>query len=185
MSIILASAQRISADFGTMGAQQFIDAERDLRTLRDTARLFVRQGLDHASRDDVEAIKAMIDEIDERREAWAARLTESIATRYPNLTLEWGQGTDATVHVVGIEMQNIGSARQVEVAIDGVEHTVGNDNVRLDGETLIIENTFEETILELHLKEVAAFGFVDIEGTACGWTGFNLLTLDDRLITLR
>ena len=185
MSILLASANRIHADFGTMGGQQFIDAERDLRTLRDTASLFVRQGLDHASRDDVAEIKAMIDEIDERREQWAARMTRTIEIHHPNLTLDWTEGTDATLHVVEIEMKNIKSASQVEVTINGVEHTVGNDNVRIDGETRVIENTFDESIIELPLEEVAAFGFVDIEGTAEGWTGFNLLTLDDRLITLR
>lgn len=185
MSILLASAKRIAADFSTMGAQQFTDAERDLRSLRDAAQVLVRQGLEESSQDDVDAIREMIDQIDERREEWAARLTETIATRHPNLTLEWMAGTDSVVQLVEIEMNNLEDDDRVEIVADGVGHVTTGLYVGLDGETLFAETALGDKILELPLKEVAAFGFVDTEGTMVGWTGFNVLTLDDRLITLR
>jgi hypothetical protein len=185
MSILLASAKRIAADFSTMGAQQFTDAERDLRCLHDAALVLVRQGLEESSQDDVDAIRKMIDQIDERREEWAARLTETIATRHPTLTLAWSQGTDDVVQLVEIEMKNLEDDDRVEIVADGVGHVTTGLHVGLDGETLFAENPLGDMIFELPLKEVAAFGFVDTEGTMVGWTGFNVLTLDDRLITLR
>lgn len=182
---LIDAAKHIQASLPAMGGQQFNDAKRDLLSLQEAAQVLVRRGFEDVLQNDIVAIKTMTAEIEDHRDAWTARLTKDIETRYPGLSLDWTEGTESTLHSIGLEMKYIESAEQVNVSIDGATHTVGNGNVAVDGETLIAESPSGETILELPLKEVAAFGFVDTDGSALGWTGFNILTLDDRLITLR
>lgn len=185
MTTLLDSARLIHATLPTLGGQYLLDARDDLGRLAAAAMVLARRDLPMAVPGEIALIRGMQADIEPRMTAWEFEMDALIAEQYPEIHLAWTSGTDATIHLLSIEMGNIETAGHVLATIEGIETSVPGDNVRIDGESLVIHDTREQVLLDLDLRDVAAFGFAEIEGLADGWTGFDLLTHDGRHIVLR
>lgn len=191
MSDLTNAALRIRDALPTSGGQALVDAERDLRALLDACGVMVRRDIDGATAEDAALIKDILGTIDDRRDEWSEAITIQIAETHPESPLEWLHGVDAAVMMIDLEMPNLEHADLVKVVIAGVETSVPPANVVLDGETLNIEDAAGETLLDLPLRDLAAFGFAEGMGRELNpfdkpeWSGFDLLTMDGRFITLR
>lgn len=189
MSMILEAALRIQSDLPMMGGQKLVDAERDLEDLRSCACILGRLGIGDVSPEDAGRIKAISDSVEERREAWARLVSNRISAEHADTNLEWMHGVDATDSTMRLESTSIHLADKITVTIEGVQTTVPSSCVRHEGETLTVETESGDTVLDLPLRDVAAFGFVsDLGEDEIGrsvWTGFDILTMDSRLISLR
>lgn len=185
MTALLDAARQIHATLPSIGGEYLNDAQRELRTLADAAQIMERRKLPLAVDGEAALIRGMLDDIDPRTDAWRDEMTALIAERYPGTNLDWTYGVDSMLELLNIEMRNIGTTDHVIVTIDGTEITLPAERVQVDGDSLIIRDTHDRVLLDLHLRDAAAFGFADISGLAEGWTGFDLLTHDNRHIILR
>lgn len=189
MSMLLDAAMHIQTTLPTLGGQALNDAERDLSDLRSCAKILARLGVGDVGPNDAGILKEIVASVEERRQEWAASVEEAIKVKYDYTDLAYVEGTDACDASMAIETSNLGTTEQVNVYIDGVCHSLPSSEIAHEGEALTIGDGAGGTLLDLPLRDVAAFGYV----SDCGedefgnpvWSGFDVLTIDNRLISLR
>ena len=159
MSTLTASARLIHDTLPTLGGQKLLDADRDLATLVECAMMMARRNLPGAVPGDIALIRGLRGDIELRHQAWSEEIHATVEERYPSTSMEPVQGTATTIYYIEMAMDNIETTGHVVLSIDGVETTMPGDNVRIDGETLIVEDTRGVPVLDLALRDVAAFGF--------------------------